>query len=190
MLYRLSKGLAYWFLKIFYKLEVKGTEVIPKTGSFILASNHLSNLDPPTLAVSSPRKIGFITKEELFENKLLALYLRGVGAISVKRGKSGVGVMRLVLRTLKAKPLLIFPQGARGEGFTAANSGIGFFYKKTGVPIIAARIYGTDKILPKGAKFFRKGRIKVIFDRVDNIEKSDSYEDVTQKVMNKIASLS
>ena len=189
MLYRLSKILAYSFLKLFYKLEVKGKKYIPKAGPFILASNHLSNLDPPTLAVSSPRKIGFLAKEELFKNKLLALYLRGVGAISVKRDKSDIRVMRLALKTLKTKPLLIFPQGARGGGFMAANSGVGFFYKKTGVPIIAARIYGTDKALPKGAKFFRKGGIKVVLARVDNIEKSDSYEDVTQKVMNKIASL-
>lgn len=189
MLYRVSRVLFKWFLKLFYGLEVKGKGVIPESGPFILASNHLSNLDPPTLAVSSPRKIGFLAKEELFKNKFFALYLRSVGAIPLKRGKSEIRAMRLVLKTLETKPLLIFPQGTRSSSLTAANSGIGFFYRKSDIPIIAARIYGTDKVLPRGAKFFSKGRIKVFFARVDNIEKNDSYEDVTRKVMEKIKSL-
>jgi len=52
-----------------------------------------------------------------------------------------------------------------------------------------ARIYGTDKESLKRVNFFNKGKIRVIFARVDNIKDGDSYEDITKKTMDKIKSL-
>jgi 1-acyl-sn-glycerol-3-phosphate acyltransferase len=67
--------------------------------------------------------------------------------------------------------------------------GVGFFYKKTGFPIVAAKIYGTEKVLPKEAKFIKLGKIKVIFDRVQNINEEDDYREITFKVLEKIKNL-
>jgi len=189
MLYRVSTSIVFCFLKIFFKLEVKGKDKIPRNQPFILASNHMSNLDPPTLAASCPVKIGFIAKEELFKSRLFSIYLKDVGAIPLKREKSDIKALRTSLKILKTKPLLIFPQGTRGSNFDELNFGVGFLYRKAAVPIIAARVYGTDKVLPKGAKVFSCGKIKVVFAKVDNIEKEDSYQDITLKVANKIKSL-
>lgn len=188
MLYRFSTTTVYCLLKLFYRLEVEGKESIPRKGPFILAANHLSNLDPPLLAAVSSRKVGFLAKEELFKSKISALYFKDVGAIPLKRGKSDIRAVRLALETLENKPLLIFPQGTRGASFEEASAGIGFLCKKAKVPIVAARIYGTDKE-SKGVNFFNKGKIRVIFARVDNIEEDDNYEDITRKVVDKIKSL-
>ncbi|MFH1519737.1 MAG: lysophospholipid acyltransferase family protein [Candidatus Omnitrophota bacterium] len=189
MLYRLSNFLVYCFSKLFCELKIEGREAIPKLGPFILASNHLSNLDPIFLVIGSPRKVGFLAKEELFKNKLAILYLKDVGAIPLKRGKSDIKAMRLALKTLKVKPLLVFPQGTRGESFEVTNNGVGFLCKKAGVPVIAARIYGTDKVFSKGVRLFHKSKVRVIFAQVDNIEKADSYANIAQKVISKIANL-
>ena len=189
MLYRVSTSIVFCFLKIFFNLEVKGKDKIPRKQPFILASNHMSNLDPPTLAASCPAKIGFVAKEELFKNRLFSFYLKDVGAIPLKRQKADIKIMRTFFNTLKNKALLIFPQGTRSADFDAVNSGVGFLSKRSGVPVIAARIYGTDKVLPKGAGSFHKGKIKVIFDKVDNIRDSDTYEEITRKVVDKIKSL-
>jgi len=141
------------------------------------------------LAVSCPYKITFLAKEELFDNKLFALYLKDVGAIPLKREKSDIKTLRLALKTLKTKALLIFPQGTRGAGFDRVNSGVGFLCKKAAVPVIAARIYGTDKVFPKGAKFPRRGKIKVIFSKVQTIDQEDTYQDISRKVMEVIKNL-
>jgi len=154
-----------------------------------LAANHLSNLDPPLLAIVSPRKVGFLAKEELFKKKIAALYFKDVGVIPLRRGQSDIGAMRLALKVLESKPLIIFPQGTRGDSFEEANSGVGFLCEKTKVPIVAARIYGTDEASSKKVSFFNKIKIRIIFARVDNIEEGDSYEDITRKVMDKIKSL-
>ena len=60
----------YWeifgFKKFFLRLEVHGAENIPKTGPLVIASNHLSLLDPPVIGVAAPRKVHFMAKRELF----------------------------------------------------------------------------------------------------------------------------
>jgi len=189
MLYSVSKFLIIWFFKIFFKIEVKKKEVFLRQTPFILASNHISYLDPLVVGSSCPRKLSYLAKNELFRNKLVALWLKCLGAFPLKRGKADIEAMRLCIEILKVKPLLIFPQGTRSGTFNKVSRGVGFLHKKTGAPIIAARVYGTDQILPKGAKFFRPGRLKVIFAKVDNIEESDSYEDIARKVVDKIKSL-
>ena len=189
MLYKLTSIVVYFLLRLFFKLEVKGKNNIPRNQPFILASNHASHLDPPTLAVSCPVKIGFLAKEELFSSKLATFYFNSVGAIPLKRGESDISAMRLSLKVLKTKPLLIFPQGHRSENFDEITAGVGFLCKKANVPVIVARIYGTDKVFPKGAKSFRKGKVKVIFSRVDNIKTGDTNKEIASKVMEKIKSL-
>ncbi len=189
MLYSLSKFFIICFSKIFFKIEVEGKEVFPQKAPFILASNHISNLDPLVVGGSCPRKLAYLAKEELFKNRLLRFWMNNVGGVPLKRGKTDIEAVRTSIKTLKKRPLLIFPQGTRSDNFDNVNSGVGFLHKKTGAPIIASRVYGTDKILPKGAKFFHPGRIKVIFAKVDNIEEGDNYEEITQKVVNKIKTL-
>jgi len=189
MLYRISTTLVYIFLKLFFNLEIKGKESFPKNSHFILASNHLSNLDPPVLAASCPCKVSFLAKEELFNNRIASFYLKDVGAIPLKRDGSDIVAVRIALRIVKDKSLIIFPQGTRGVSIDSVNSGVGFICKKAKVPVIAARIYGTGKVLPKNAKFFRKGKIKVIFSRVKNIGDDDTSESITRKVMETIKNL-
>lgn len=189
MLYRLSRALCYCVFKLFFSLEVEGKAAFFDDKPFILASNHLSHLDPPLLAVACPKKVAFLAKEELFRNKLFTLYLKDVGVIPIKRGSSDIKSMRLALKTLKTKALLVFPQGTRGRGLDEVSSGVGFLCKKAKAGVVAARIYGTDKVLPRGAKFLRKGRIRVVFTRVEAIAPSDNYQDISSKVMETIKDL-
>lgn len=190
MFYNITTILLFIFCKFLFRLEVKGTKSFPEKSPFILASNHISNLDPVILGVSAfPRRVYFLAKEELFANKLFTFILRDLGAVSLKRQRGDIGAIRSVLKIIKKKPLVIFPQGTRKLGFNKAASGVGFFYKKANIPVVAAKIYGSDKVLPKGAKFFHQGRIKVIFSRVANINDSDSYEGVTLKVIDTIKNL-
>jgi len=189
MFYRASTALVYCYLIALFNLKIEGKESVPKKGPFILAANHLSNLDPPLLATVSPRKVGFLAKEELFKTKIAAFYFKGAGVMPLKRGQNDIRAIRLALKVLKDRPLTIFPQGTRGSNMEAANSGVGFLCSKAKVPVVAARIYGTDQESSKDVNLFNKGKIRVIFARVENIEEGDSYQDITQKVMGKIKSL-
>ena len=136
MFYRASTFIVYCFLKLFFGIEVVGREAIPSKGPFIIASNHMSNFDPPVLAVASPRKLVFIAKEELFNNKIGSLYFKGIGCIPLQRQGSDIKALRLALKVLKKNPLLIFPQGTRTNSLDSALSGVGFLCKKAKVPVV------------------------------------------------------
>ena len=97
--------------------------------------------------------------------------------------------MRQALAILKEKPLLVFPQGLVGAPWEQAHEGIGFLAKKSGVPIIAARIYGSENVLPMFQRRRNKESIRVIFSRVDTIKPCDTRSEIAHKVMAKIKSL-
>ncbi|MCK9614275.1 MAG: 1-acyl-sn-glycerol-3-phosphate acyltransferase [Candidatus Omnitrophica bacterium] len=189
MTYEICKGLCFLIVSLFCKIEVKGKDVFPKAGPFILASNHISYLDPEIVGMVCPRQLNYLAKEELFQNKLFAAFLKKINVIPIKRGQADLHVLRLSLKILEDRPLLIFPQGTRATNYDSFKEGVGFLYKNSQAPVIAAKVYGTDKVLPKGAKFLRFGKIKVIFAKVEGLEGQNTRHQVTAKVVETIKSL-
>ena len=96
---------------------------------------------------------------------------------------------RLALHILSREPLLLFPQGTRSDSFDSIKAGAGFLYKKTKVPVIAARVYGTADVLPRGAKSLQRGKIRVVFDKVAELDPQDSREAIAAKIAAKIQNL-
>ncbi len=189
MLYAILRIIIVFILKVFFRLEVKGKEFIPKNTGFILASNHLSNLDPVVLGAASPVRIYFLAKEELFRNLLFSSFLKTLGAIPLKRDKPGVSSLKKAINILKSKkPIVIFPQGTRAYRGKPLE-GVGFLCRKSRAPVVVAKITGTDKALPKGGTLIKPHPIKVIFSSVENLSPGDSYEDITQKVWNRIENI-
>jgi len=189
MLYAILKIIVVFILKVFFRLEVKGKEFIPKNNGFIFASNHLSNLDPVVLGAASPVRIYFLAKEELFRNPLFSSFLKTLGAIPLKRDKPGVSSLKKAINILRdKKPIVIFPQGTRGYRGIPLE-GVGFLCRKSRVPVIAAKITGTDKALPKGKITIKLHPIKVTFSSVEDLSYSDSYEKITQKVWKRIENI-
>ena len=77
--------------------------------------------------------------------------------------------MRAALGVLQKEPLVIFPQGTRSDNYDNVKAGVGFLYKRAKVPILIAKIYGTDKVLPKGAKRMSSGKVNVAFAKVEDL---------------------
>ena len=71
---------------LYLKGRVEGREHIPKTGGFVVVSNHGSNFDPPLLSAAVSRPVAYMAKEELFEVPMLKNAIRLYGAYPVKRG--------------------------------------------------------------------------------------------------------
>ncbi|RKY40772.1 MAG: 1-acyl-sn-glycerol-3-phosphate acyltransferase [Candidatus Omnitrophota bacterium] len=189
MLYSILKPLAVFVFKVFFRMEVKGREKIPERGRFILASNHLSFLDPVVLGVACPRRLYFLAKEELFRNSLFSLFIRVLGAIPLRRNYSDLKAIKKSLAVLnKENPLVIFPQGTR-ERYDGIKEGVGFLAKKSKSPVVVARIIGTDKVLPKGEKKIRLKKIKVIFDKLSDNAYPESYQEFSLKVFERIMNL-
>ncbi|MFH1771832.1 MAG: lysophospholipid acyltransferase family protein [Candidatus Omnitrophota bacterium] len=192
MIYSFIRFLFFILFVPVLRVKVEGREYITGTAPCIIASNHLSYLDPPLIGVILKAKMFSLGKEELFKKSgILAFILRSINVIPVRRGKTDIRAIKTALKALKSKPLLIFPQGTRKHSYDVFNDGVGFLCKKSGVGVVACKIYGTDEILPAGKKLLRlkPGKIRLVFDKVDNIKESDSYRDISIKVIEKIKSL-
>ena len=52
--------------RIILRLKIIGRENIPMEGPVVIASNHMSLLDPPVVGTASSRPVNFMAKSELF----------------------------------------------------------------------------------------------------------------------------
>jgi 1-acyl-sn-glycerol-3-phosphate acyltransferase len=193
MLFNLGRFLFKIFYKTFFRLEVSGLKNIPRGQGFILASNHVSYLDPTVLGVACPAALNFMAKEELFKNPFFGWILRKVHAFPLRRGAADLSAIKEAMRRVKrGQALLIFPEGTRQAGgkLGQPQAGIGFLAEKLSVPIVPAFVRGTDKALGPGAKFIRLQKISVHFGKQIDVERRPAYQDTAFKVMEAIRHLS
>lgn len=162
-------------LKLIYRLEVYGKENIPKNNEYIVASNHLSTLDPPAIASIMPRAVAYMAKKELFENPFLCWWLNWLGAFAVDRGNLSVSTIRTVLTIRKTEWVFgIFPQGTRQQPGTISGITKGFasLAKTTKCGILPVGIIGTQeaRYMPFSGKIIIKiGELIPYSDNVDEM---------------------
>jgi 1-acyl-sn-glycerol-3-phosphate acyltransferase len=158
-LYSLAKGVFYPGLRYGLAWRMEGVERVPERGPIILASNHVSYLDPLTLAYVADRRhrrLRFLAKAELFEKPGLGPLLRGVHQIPVQRGSAnaadalGGGVDALT----RGECVAVFPEGTISLDLEpmAGKSGTARLAQQRGVPVTPVGLWGTQRILFKGRK--------------------------------------
>jgi len=193
MLYSFVCTLAVICTKIFFRLEVVGFENIPRKGGIIIASNHLSLLDPIIVAAAcllGHRKIEFMAKAELFRNRIFGRFISYLHAFPISRNRRDITAIKEAMKRLKAgKVLLMFPEGQRSKdaNLLDAQSGIGLLAKRTNTPILPTFIKGTDRALPKGGRFIRPKKVTVYFGDLYSIEEKElSYSQIAEQAMSKV----
>ncbi len=186
--YWLVTGLASIASLLFYPCRVEGRGNVPRSGGFILASNHISNIDPVLLPVVCPRQMRFMAKDSLFSNPVLGALIRCGGGFPIRRGKADRGALNEFLHQLElGYPVLIFPQGTRGG--EKPQSGVGFLAVKSGKPVLPVYIEGTDEALPRGQSFPRRHPVRVVFGQPLFFGAQEEPEAVAEKVMAAIRTL-
>ncbi len=176
---------------IYFPFTAYQTPRIPRQGAFILASNHVSNLDPVLLGISSVRRLDFMAKIELFKG-VLGFVLTRLGAFPVRRGEADFGAMREALRRLKeGHVILIFVEGTRriGNEPSKAQAGVGFLAMKSKVPIVPVYVQGTNKVMAPGTKFLKRGPVSAIYGEPFFVNDASSYEEASQRILDKIYAL-
>jgi 1-acyl-sn-glycerol-3-phosphate acyltransferase len=152
--YLLTGIISYPFVMWVLRLRAYGTENLPQAGGFVLAANHVSNLDPWPLGMPlwPQRQLRFMAKVELFRSPLWPI-LKGGGAFKVRRGEGDEEAMRTAVRlAADGEVVVIFPEGTRREKglvkkFRARpHTGAARVALAAGVPLVPAAIAGTDRL--------------------------------------------
>ncbi|MBO9522003.1 MAG: 1-acyl-sn-glycerol-3-phosphate acyltransferase [Nocardioidaceae bacterium] len=146
--YFLARVILVPLLRIFFGLQAKGVENIPKAGPVVIAPNHKSFWDSFFLAAVVKRRLHFMGKAELFTGWRGRLFL-ALGAFPVLRGTSdaeAIGTARAILE--RGDVLALFPEGTRvsdPERLGSPKRGATRLAIETGAVIIPTAMTGTEK---------------------------------------------
>jgi 1-acyl-sn-glycerol-3-phosphate acyltransferase len=146
-------GFCHAALDILYGMcfrgDIAGTENLPATGGFIVAANHASYLDPPIVGLPLSQQVCFFARKTLWKPGIAAWWLDAVGCIPVDRdGTSDVSAFRRVLKALSdGRVVILFPEGTRSPDgrLQAPKPGVGLIACRSRVPVVPARIFGSDE---------------------------------------------
>ena len=72
-----------------------GIERVPSSGGIVVASNHLSAVDPLLLPIACPRTVYQIAKSELLDIPVAGEVLRWLGSFGVRRGEGDRDALRV-----------------------------------------------------------------------------------------------
>lgn len=161
--YQFGRGLAAILLKPVYRIEVSFEEPVPEGRGFILACNHVSDMDPVVLGIAFPGQVRYMAKSELFKVPVLGFLIKHLGAFPVARGKGDHGAIdRAVSLVAEGGVLGIFPEGGRSKDgkFHKVKSGTVVVASQTAADILpACIIYGPRR-------WFHRRVVTVKFGRV------------------------
>ncbi len=112
----LMRFLVWMLIHTIYKVEVKGIENIPKRGAAIIASNHVSFVDPLIIGGVSRRPVRFVMYYKIFQIPLLKFIFKTGKAIPIAARHEDPKVLDQaylrITRSLQNRNLLgIFPEG-------------------------------------------------------------------------------
>lgn len=147
------------YYRVACNLKVEGKENVPK-GFCIVASNHVSAVDPFLLVHAIQRPIAYMAKKELFESKVGSFFLNLLGAFAVNREKVEVSTFKTAIGIKNTNWVLgLFPQGTRERDGNMDNISKGFaaLAKATKSDVLPVAILGATR----GERKAFKGHIKI-----------------------------
>ncbi|WP_315097560.1 lysophospholipid acyltransferase family protein [uncultured Cellulomonas sp.] len=186
----------------------RGTENFPTEGGFIVAANHMTNIDPLTFAHYlwdngvAPK---ILAKASLFKVPVLAGILRATGQIPVYRNSSSAGesLTAAIAAIAEGEVVAVFPEGTLTRDPDlwpmVGKTGIARLALSTQAPVIPVAQWGPQLLLGRYKKllkpFPRKtvtivaGPPVVLDDLYGRPQDTATLREATERVMTAITAL-
>ncbi|MEO6123384.1 MAG: lysophospholipid acyltransferase family protein [Ilumatobacteraceae bacterium] len=163
--YQIWKTLITGTTRLVTRITVEGKEHVPTTGGFILAPVHRSYIDTPIAAVVTRRRLRYMAKDSMWNNRAFGWWISSVGGFPVSRGTTDIEALKRCFQLLKVgEPIVMFPEGERKSGpiVQPLFEGAAYVAVRGNVAIIPVGIGGSERVLPKHAKFIHPHKVRVI----------------------------
>lgn len=162
--YKIVRFIVTTFCRTWCRMTVEGRENVPATGAFLLAPTHRSILDTPIASGVTRRRMRFMGADKYWKNNAFGRLLTALGGFPVTRGTADREALKRCIAVLEqGEPLVLFPEGERKSGpiVQPLFDGAAFVAVKAGVPILPVGIGGSERAMPKGAKFISPRKVHV-----------------------------
>jgi 1-acyl-sn-glycerol-3-phosphate acyltransferase len=175
-----------------FRLTARGREHLPQ-GGYVLAANHLSNLDPWALGMPLfPRRyLRFMGKSELFWTPLKQIITAG-GAFPVQRGKGDLEAIETATGLVQdGHVVVMFPEGTRQrKGLRKryqpkAHTGAARIALAADCPLVPAAIAGTDRLTRLGPLRVAYGE-PLDLSNLDGRDPREAAQEATDRLMAEI----
>jgi 1-acyl-sn-glycerol-3-phosphate acyltransferase len=179
---------------IVFRLQVRGAELVPRSGAYVIAPTHRSILDTFLTAAVTQRRVRYMGKQELWANPAVSWLLTTLGGVPVDRA-AGSAAVKAALELLDGgEPVVVFPEGTRREGdrIDDLQEGAAYLAVKRGVPLLPVGIAGTEEILARGRAIPRLKKVALVIGapihprtagkRVDRAEVSRLTEELEREL--------
>jgi 1-acyl-sn-glycerol-3-phosphate acyltransferase len=164
---RLFRGLATLLMRLLARVRVENWEKIRDIqGPVIVASNHLGRVDVAlALLVASRDDFIIVVAEKYRENAVFRFLVKTLDLLWLERFEADLGTLKEVFRRLeRGGMLLIAPEGTRSttEALLEAKAGVSYIAAKSGVPVIAASVFGSeDRVVKENLKNWNRSEITI-----------------------------
>ena len=153
-----------------FDLKVSGIEKLPKSGPYLLCSNHQSYLDPLVLASTLPadlfQRLFAVGTSEIFGEGFMRRLARSLNVVVVDPDANLVSAMRAGAFGLRnGKVLILYPEGERSIDGTPRifKKGAAILSIHLQVPIVPIAIEGFYKAWPRNQPFQGFKPLKIVF---------------------------
>jgi 1-acyl-sn-glycerol-3-phosphate acyltransferase len=155
--------MALWLAGV--RLEVRGTEKIPRDCAVVFMPNHQSNCDPPAVICVIPPVL-ILAKQEFFRVPVLgrAMRMRGFIPVDRKNRERAIQAVEKAVESIQAgHSFLAYPEGTRSSDgrLLPFKKGVFMMAIKAGAPIVPISISGSNKIMRKGEISMRPGTVRI-----------------------------
>lgn len=160
-------------------VNIEGAENLPEDQSFVLIAPHNSWLDPVFLALGAyPKRFMFMAKKELFENKLLAWFIKKLHAFPVDRENPQISSIKTPIKVLKQDELnlIIFPTGSRySDEIKGGATTIARLANRPVVPAIYQGPFSFGKLFTRQQTNVRFGKPFYVERKLEGVDDIQAY---------------
>jgi 1-acyl-sn-glycerol-3-phosphate acyltransferase len=184
-----------------FDLKVSGIEKLPKSGPYLLCSNHQSYLDPLILAGALPaelfQRLFAVGTSEIFGEGLMRRLARSLNVVVVDPDANLVPAMRAGAFGLRCgRVLILYPEGERSIDGTPRifKKGAAILSTHLQVPIVPIAIEGFYAAWPRNKPFQGFKPLKMVFgDPIvpppENEASEEAYEKLTAELKSRIVTM-
>lgn len=152
--------------RLYFGLQLRGTEHIPVDGSVLIVPNHQTFADPPLVTIPVRRPVHYMAWARLFTIPLFGPFIRALRAFPVDIDKSDGQAVREATRLLRAgEAVMIFPEGGRTPDGGLQPFKLGAFRLAVthATPVLPVTIAGAWDSWPANRTLPRRGRVTITY---------------------------